>query len=182
MLPRRSHEPESPVAESLSRLDPRRRRRSLRGGGGRHRAANSVAASVTDGQLNSRCFCASIRFYRDIESSLGHWSGHGKNLFIISISGCGHGTAAVRPDRAGPNCDEPPTKLKVREGRRSRAASPPCRSALTSGACTPPRARTRRAGRDGRRCRAASNRQATSRAAAGPRAPPPGPPAEPRRR
>jgi hypothetical protein len=32
---------------------------------------------------------------------------HGKNLFIISISGhgCGHGTAAVGPDRAGPNCD-----------------------------------------------------------------------------
>ncbi len=30
---------------------------------------------------------------------------HGKNLFIISISGCDHGTAAVGPDRAGPNCD-----------------------------------------------------------------------------
>ena len=54
-----------------------------------------------------------IRSYRDIGSSLGHssWSGHGKpeNLFntMISISchGCGHGTAAVGPDRAGPNCD-----------------------------------------------------------------------------
>jgi hypothetical protein len=58
--------------------------------------------------------------------SFGHWSGHGKNLvqLIISISdyGCGHGTAAVGPERAGPNChrdcDEPPTrtKLKVRVG------------------------------------------------------------------
>jgi hypothetical protein len=47
----------------------------------------------------------SIRFYRDIGSSLGLWSGHGTNLFYISISGCGHGTAAVGPARSGPNCD-----------------------------------------------------------------------------
>jgi hypothetical protein len=61
-----------------------------------------------------------IRFYRDIGSSLGHssWSGHGKpeNLFntMISISCCGHGTAAVGPDRAGPNCDgaRPATTFK----------------------------------------------------------------------
>jgi hypothetical protein len=47
---------------------------------------------------------------RDIGSSLlGHWFGHGKNLsLIISISGCGQGTAAaVGPDRPGrgPHCD-----------------------------------------------------------------------------
>ena len=57
--------------------------------------------SVAFAYQNSCRFCASIRFYRDIGSSFGHWSGHGKNLFIISISGCGHGTAAVGPDRAG---------------------------------------------------------------------------------
>jgi hypothetical protein len=33
---------------------------------------------------------------------------------VIFISCCGHGTTAVGPDLAGPNCDEPPIKLKVR--------------------------------------------------------------------
>jgi hypothetical protein len=154
-------------------------------------------------------FCACICFYgsNDIGSLFGH-PGHEKNLFFISLSGCGHGTAAVAGAslsyRAGPNSDEPLTKLKVRvevggpetrprcqrpgqeraapTGHRrrrpgSQAASPPCqrRAAPTRDVWrvyygTPPRARTRRAGRDGRPCRAAaSHSPATSRAAAGPR-------------
>jgi hypothetical protein len=49
------------------------------------------------------------RFFRDIGSSFGHWSGPsgcGKN-FVYSISRCGHGAAALGPDwaPAGPNCD-----------------------------------------------------------------------------
>jgi hypothetical protein len=43
----------------------------------------------------------SIRFYRDIESSFGHWYGHGKDLFIISVSGYGHGTARLQPSARG---------------------------------------------------------------------------------
>jgi hypothetical protein len=67
------------------------------------RAAASESRGTASAVLDSQ---RSINHYFG-RRSLGHWSGHGKNLFIISISGCGHGTAAVGPraDRAGPNCD-----------------------------------------------------------------------------
>ena len=83
-------------------------------GNGSAAALSPTPAAAAAAPQKSFLFCASIRLYRDIGSSFGHWSGHGKNLFIISISGCGHGTAAVGPDpgppgRAGLNCDEPPT-------------------------------------------------------------------------
>ena len=95
------------------------------------------------------------------------------------------------------SCDELPTKLKLglrvggpwAEGpgphplqgqaraapsgiRRMlrRAACPPCRAAPTSAGCMPPRARRRRAGRGGRRFRAASRCRATSRAPSCPQA------------
>jgi hypothetical protein len=63
-----------------------------------------------------------VHFYRDdigsSEASSDVWPGPDSDLelerislFKISISesGCGYGTAAVGPDRADPNCDEPPT-------------------------------------------------------------------------
>ena len=100
----------------------------------------------------------------------------------------------------GLGCDEPLTKLKVRVGgpvgrsrrvggvwqprhqgqgraapieyrrRRRRAACPPCRAAPTSAGFMPPRARSRHAGRGGRRCRAATRPRATSRGSLPPQA------------
>ena len=95
----------------------------------------------------------------------------------------------ARPVAKRGSCDEPPTKLKPGVGgtgtegpgphpppgpataapsashrSRRRAACPLCRAAPTSSGCRPPRARGRRAGRGGRRFRAASSRRATIRA------------------
>ena len=74
----------------------------------------------------------------------------------------GLATPAQGAGRAAPN---------GRSRRRRRAACPPCRAAPTSAGCTPPLARTRHAGRGGRRCRAATRPRAISRGSSSPRTP-----------
>ena len=87
----------------------------------------------------------------------------------VRVGGPGPARAASRGRRVGEQGDPGPAPEadkaapSGRRRRRRRAVCPPCRAAPTSAVCTPPRARTvtRRAGRGGRRCRAATHPRAS---------------------
>ena len=73
----------------------------------RQRAAGSLFEGATKTVVDS-AYPSASGVISGARSNIGPDSGCGKNVFVISISGCGHGAAAVRvgPDRAGPNCDD----------------------------------------------------------------------------